>query len=52
MDNPAKRFVYVIVNNIDDSPYVGLTSDVPRRLATHNSGGSTHTCVGDRGASP
>ena len=44
MPNPGQCFVYVIVNDIDDSPYVGVTSNVERRLGTHNSGGSTHTC--------
>jgi len=38
-----KRFVYVIRNGINSSPYVGVTSDVARRLGTHNSGGSVHT---------
>jgi putative endonuclease len=41
----AKRFVYVILNDVNDSPYVGVTSDVARRLDTHNSGGSFHTAA-------
>ena len=38
------RFVYII-RSIGHSGryYVGLTSDVTRRLAIHNSGGSVHT---------
>jgi putative endonuclease len=39
-----KCFVYVIVSTVDPRRhYVGLTSDVPRRLTVHNSGGSQHT---------
>ena len=38
------RFVYVLRSLIDPTRYyVGLTSDVARRLETHNSGGSIHT---------
>lgn len=38
------RFVYVLVSVTDPRRhYVGVTSDVPRRLAVHNSGGSLHT---------
>jgi predicted GIY-YIG superfamily endonuclease len=38
------RFVYVMVSTTDASRhYVGLTCDVPTRLAVHNSGGSQHT---------
>jgi len=41
-DDP--RFVYVLVSTVDsDRHYVGLTSDVKRRLEVHNSGGSLHT---------
>jgi putative endonuclease len=43
MRHAAKRFVYVIVNDIDAKPYVGLTSNVARRLDIHNGGGSIHT---------
>jgi putative endonuclease len=43
MHECVKRFVYVIRNDINDSPYVGVTSDITRRLDTHNSGGSVHT---------
>jgi putative endonuclease len=39
-----KRVVYVLVSDSNPSRhYVGVTSDVPRRLAVHNSGGSRHT---------
>jgi putative endonuclease len=38
------RFVYVLRSmRCPDRYYAGLTSDVVRRLATHNSGGSVHT---------
>ena len=38
------RFVYVPVSTVDPARhYVGITSDVARRLAVHNSGGSQHT---------
>jgi putative endonuclease len=38
------RFVYILRGvNHPDRCYVGLTDDVHRRLAVHNSGGSTHT---------
>ena len=41
---PDNRFVYVLVSVADpDRHYVGLTSDVARRLDVHNSGGSHHT---------
>jgi predicted GIY-YIG superfamily endonuclease len=37
----AKRFVYILRSDVDpDRHYVGLTSDVERRLARHNSGPS------------
>ena len=40
----SKHFVYVLRSGNDPTRYsVGLTSDVARRLETHNSGGSTHT---------
>ena len=39
-----KTFVYVLRSTSDGNRhYVGSTSDVNSRLATHNSGGSTHT---------
>ena len=42
MDTP--RFVYVLRSSVSQERYyVGLTSDVTRRLAVHNSGGSVHT---------
>ena len=40
-----KVYVYVLKNS--DSPpqyYTGLTGDVPRRLAEHNSDGQHRTC--------
>jgi putative endonuclease len=38
------RFVYILRSLVDPTRYyVGLTSDVARRLETHNSGGSIHT---------
>jgi putative endonuclease len=40
----SKRFVYILRSTADPTRYyVGLTSDVARRLDTHNSGGSLHT---------
>ena len=40
----AKRFVYVLRSVRDPSrPYIGLTSDVPSRVADHNAGRCTHT---------
>jgi predicted GIY-YIG superfamily endonuclease len=40
------RFVYVLRSLVDPTRYyVGLTSDVARRLETHNSGGSVHTAA-------
>lgn len=40
----SKRFVYVLRSGNDPTRYyTGLTSDVARRLETHNSGGSMHT---------
>ena len=41
---PNMRFVYIIRSARDSLRYyVGITSDVSRRLSTHNSGGSLHT---------
>jgi putative endonuclease len=38
------HFVYVIQSEVEsDRFYVGLTDDLARRLAVHNSGGSAHT---------
>jgi putative endonuclease len=38
------RFVYILRSLVDPARYyAGLTSDVGRRLETHNSGGSIHT---------
>ena len=42
----AKRFVYVLRSiPLPERYYVGLTSDLESRLATHNSGGSQHTAL-------
>jgi putative endonuclease len=42
--SPNNRFVYILRSLVDPTRYyVGLTSDLARRLATHNSGGSIHT---------
>jgi predicted GIY-YIG superfamily endonuclease len=39
-----KHMVYVLRSTLDaDRYYVGVTSDLLSRLATHNSGGSVHT---------
>jgi hypothetical protein len=38
-----KRFVYALRSEVDQRPYVGITSNVPQRLATHNSGVSVYT---------
>jgi predicted GIY-YIG superfamily endonuclease len=38
------RFVYIIQSDVQtDRFYVGLAEDLDRRLAVHNSGGSTHS---------
>jgi putative endonuclease len=40
----AKCFVYVLVSASNpERHHVGVTSDVPARLAVHNLGGSRHT---------
>jgi putative endonuclease len=38
-----QRFVYIIQSHKNRMRYVGSTSDVARRVATHNSGGSQFT---------
>ena len=43
MSHKPKRFVYVLRSGKGRRSYVGVTSDVPERLATHNSGGSSYT---------
>lgn len=43
MSAPPKRFVYVLRSETSHRSYVGVTSNVCQRLATHNSGGSTYT---------
>ena len=41
---PSKRFVYILRSASTQShPYVGLTHDVPARLADHNAGRCAHT---------
>ena len=40
---PDRRFVYIIQSDRNRMRYVGSTSDVARRVATHNSGGSEFT---------
>jgi putative endonuclease len=41
---PPKRLVYLIESLADPGrPYIGLTGDVPTRLAAHNAGRSPHT---------
>jgi putative endonuclease len=43
---PPLTFVYVLRSVPEPMRYyVGLTSDVARRLETHNSGGSQHTAM-------
>ena len=40
-----RRFVYLIQSSVTaDRHYVGRTSDMPSRLASHNAGESPHTC--------
>ena len=36
-------FVYILRSEADGTFYVGTTSDIQKRLAKHNSGGSTYT---------
>jgi len=44
MSEIPKRFVYVLRTlSMPERHYVGLTSDVPTRLAWHNAGLSPHT---------
>jgi putative endonuclease len=44
MSMSNKRIVYVIRSRKDPGRhYVGLTSDLPARLASHNAGESPHT---------
>ncbi len=38
-----KRFVYHLKSDRESHPYIGITSDVARRLETHNSGGNSAT---------
>jgi putative endonuclease len=46
MEIGSKRFVYVL-QSLKNSKryYVGLTSNIERRLETHNKGGSTYTAI-------
>ena len=43
MSDHPKRFVYILKSERDCRPYFGLTSDVARRLETHNSGDNSAT---------
>ena len=43
MTTGERRFVYIIRSEKNGMRYVGSTSDVARRVATHNSGGSEFT---------
>jgi putative endonuclease len=44
MSYPAKRFVYIIRSvNHPDRRYVGVSADVPFRLAAHNAGQTRST---------
>ena len=43
-DMAPRSFVYLIQSNIrPDRHYVGRTSDLPGRIASHNAGESPHT---------
>jgi predicted GIY-YIG superfamily endonuclease len=43
MSAPDQRFVHIIQSHRNRMRYVGSTSDVARRVATQNSGGSEFT---------
>lgn len=44
MSFPAKRFVYVLRSLSDPTRrYVGVTADVPKRIAAHNAGQNSST---------
>jgi putative endonuclease len=43
MTTGDRRFVYIIQSDRNRMRYVGSTSDIARRVATHNSGGSEFT---------
>ncbi len=43
MADARKRFVYLLRSLESGRPYVGVTADVPARLAAHNAGRVTHT---------
>jgi predicted GIY-YIG superfamily endonuclease len=46
MDDRHARHVYVLRSVVNHrETYIGLTSDVSRRLATHNNGGSVFTAA-------
>ncbi len=36
-------YVYIIVSRINNQTYVGYTTNLKKRMITHNSGGSLHT---------
>jgi hypothetical protein len=44
-DGPQKpmKYVYILENHDSEHFYVGITDDVPARLAKHNAGEVTHT---------
>ncbi len=43
-DNGGMRYVYIIQSvGFPEKRYVGITSDLKRRLRDHNAGGSAHT---------
>jgi putative endonuclease len=40
--NPQKTyFLYVLVSEVDERTYIGITENLERRLAEHNSGGTS-----------
>ena len=43
MQPTPKRFVYLLRSTVTGRPYVGLTFDVPMRLAAHNAGQNRST---------
>lgn len=43
MPAAEKRFVYLLRSEKTGGPYIGVTNDVGRRIAVHNSGGSLYT---------
>lgn len=43
MPAAEKRFMYLLRSEKTGGPYIGVTNDVGRRIAVHNSGGSLYT---------